>query len=103
MLKLEKPPCNGIFLLYSTASLKSFASFRQNKSKQWNGFAKPAKTDKQIQEVNISIGLMSWRENDSKVAPKRGKKIILGKDYKRITFYLCKNSDLTVKRKLESF
>ena len=27
----------------------------------------------------------------------------IGKDYKQITFYLCKNNDLTVKRKLESF
>ena len=77
MLTLEWPPCNGTFLLFFTASLKSFASFRQNKAKQWNGFAKPAKTDKQVQEVNISIGLMSWREKDSKVAAKRGKKIIL--------------------------
>ena len=55
--------------------LKSFDTFRSLKSNQWSQKVHSNKKKKQKEDVVINIGLM--RVSDSKLKPKRGKRVAL--------------------------
>ena len=161
-----------MFLFSFADPVKSFAEYRKQKSKQWSGYTKKNQKERQSQDdkpkerkVNITIGLMEWRDKECKLMAKRGKKILLQvsnhakivdirilaenkwkqfhpdlyddhyqtyykllyesgmeiekipgseepfvmyryqqeiqKDYKRITLYLCKETDFSIKERMK--
>lgn len=60
----------------SAVKVKSFASFRKSKGKEWH--KKVNKKDKEkVEDVMIYIGLMEWNIKQEDLKVKRGKKLPL--------------------------
>ena len=65
----------------TSAEVKSFASYKKCKAKQWKARVTKSSKDenkqKKNQDVVVHVGLMAWNEKDQALKPKRGQRLPL--------------------------
>lgn len=63
---------------FTSTKVKSFASFRKSKGKEWKSrVTKFSKEEKKYEDVVVHLGLMEWNEKDQILKSKRGKRLPL--------------------------